>query len=351
MNNQLTVSLQQAAQLIANCPENRFLLEGEPGIGKSSIIKVLEEMTGYKGYYVDCANLDLGDVTCPMPVKETKTLEYFVNGNFGLQDGKPVIIMLDEFTKASDPVKNTLHPLLEVRNPRLGNMPLPAGSIVFLTGNGSSVGVGDSLKAHTKMRLTVIKVRKPSADEWLPWASLNNISPVIMAWINRNAHALASYMDNDQAGNPYIFQPNLIQDGVVSPRTLEYASNLVKRKEYYDEVALHVSLSGTIGEAASTSLASYIRHNDRLPSWRSIIEHPTTTPVPEEQGALAVLVYGALERVDRETISAWMVYLERLETEWQFIFNIALARNPQKQSVGFTCRKFAEWCSRNSDLL
>jgi MoxR-like ATPase len=148
MNELITVTLKQAAQLMANCPENRFFLKGEPGIGKSSVIEMLEEITGYQGCYIDCANLELGDAACPMPNKETKTLEYYINSRFGIQDGKPVIIMLDEFTKASDPVKNTLHPMLEIRNPRLGNLPIPKGSIVFMTGNHDSDGVGDSLKAH-----------------------------------------------------------------------------------------------------------------------------------------------------------------------------------------------------------
>ena len=40
-NIRTTVTLKQAADLILACPGNRFLLQGEPGIGKSSIIKLI----------------------------------------------------------------------------------------------------------------------------------------------------------------------------------------------------------------------------------------------------------------------------------------------------------------------
>jgi len=82
--------------------------------------------------------------------RDQQVTEYSPNAILQLQTGKPVVIMLDEFTKAPQPVQNMLHPLLEARNPRLGNIPLPQGSIVFLTGNMASDGVGDNIKAHTR---------------------------------------------------------------------------------------------------------------------------------------------------------------------------------------------------------
>jgi hypothetical protein len=172
-----------------------------------------------------------------------------------------------------------------------------------------------------------------------------------MAWVDRNAFALASYLDGDQQSNQYIYQPHMIQDGVVTPRTLELASNLVNRRDYYDSEALHAALCGTIGASAATSIASFIRHQDALPSWTTIIENPSTARVPEEQGALAVLVYGALERIARDNVTAWMTYMDRIDLEWQFVFNSSLARTPRKQAIGFTCQKFTQWCALNADLI
>lgn len=251
VTNRITVTLNQAADLILACPNNRFMLQGEPGIGKSSIIKIIQEKTGYAACYIDVPNMDLGDIAMPIIDHETKTTKYYPNARFQFHLGKPVIAMLDEFSKGADPVKNMLHPVLEVVNPRLGDVPVPPGSIIFMTGNLSSDGVGDGLKAHTKMRITVVEISKPTAKEWLVWAMENGISPVVMAWVDRNPHALASYRDGDQQGNQYIFMPNTVQGAVVTPRTLELASNIIKMRSSFDHAALQAALTGTVGAPAA----------------------------------------------------------------------------------------------------
>jgi hypothetical protein len=351
VTNRITVTLNQAADLILACPNNRFMLQGEPGIGKSSIIKALQEKTGYAACYIDVPNMDLGDIAMPIIDHETKTTKYYPNARFQFHLGKPVIIMLDEFSKGADPVKNMLHPLLEVVNPRLGDVPVPPGSIIFMTGNLSSDGVGDGLKAHTKMRITVVETSKPTAKEWLVWAADNAISPVVMAWVDRNPHALASYRDGDQQGNQYIFMPNTVQGAVVTPRTLELASNIIKMRSSFDHAALHAALTGTVGAPAANSIAAFIAHQDSLPSWKDIIEQPHRTPLPVEQGALAVLVFGALERVERSSLPQFLDYISRAEEEWQTIFCLGLARSKTKQAMAFTCKAFSDWAVKNEDLL
>lgn len=351
VTNRITVTLNQAADLILACPNNRFMLQGEPGIGKSSIIKAIQEKTGYAACYIDVPNMDLGDIAMPVIDHETKTTKYYPNARFQFHLGKPVIVMQDEFSKGADPVKNMLHPLLEVVNPRLGDVPVPPGSIIFMTGNLSSDGVGDGLKAHTKMRITVVEISKPTAKEWLVWAADNGISPVVMAWVDRNPHALASYRDGDQQGNQYIFMPNTVQGAVVTPRTLELASNIIKMRSSFDHTALQAALTGTVGAPAANSIAAFIAHQDSLPSWKDIIEQPHRTPIPTEQGALAVLVFGAIERVERSSLPQFLDYISRAEEEWQTIFCLGLARSKTKQAMAFTCKAFSDWAIKNEDLL
>ena len=119
------VTLKQAGNLIKTNPETRFLLRGEPGIGKSSLLKDIAEGLGYEYAYIDVPNMDLGDIAMPVIDHETKTTRYYPNARFKVHEGKPVVIMLDEFTKGADPVKNMLHPMLEKANPRLGDLSLP----------------------------------------------------------------------------------------------------------------------------------------------------------------------------------------------------------------------------------
>ena len=347
------INLDEAANLIAAIPDNIFLLEGEPGIGKSSIMKALKAKLGdgYAYAYFDCAQKDLGDIAMPSPTRELRVTEYFPNAALQLQSGKPVVIMLDEFAKAPPPVQNMLHPLLEEHNRRLGDVALTEGSIVFLTSNLSTDGVGDVIKGHTLNRVSRVKVAKPDSEQWLGWAVNNDIDPVVMAWVKQFPQALSSYTESGQHENPYIYNPKAMQKSYVSPRSLSRASNIVRKRDHISSNALTAALTGTIGEAAAREMQAFIAYLDQLPTWESITTSPKTAALPSSAGACAVLVFGAIAKVTRDTMTPIMAYLERFEPEWQATFAINIAKNPSKQSIAFSSPAFAKWLEQNEDLL
>jgi len=361
LEDRVTLTLNDTAPLMAANPNNKFYLGGEPGVGKTSIAAELSRITGYPYTIIDVPNMGISDAAMPIPDMESKTLKYYPNGKFGMHEGMPRIICLDEYTKGSDEGKNTLHPLLEVKDPRLGDLPLPKGSIVFMTGNLESDGVGDSLKAHSKMRITMIEISKPTDDEWLLWAAANDIEPIVMAWVSRNPDALASYRDKGQHNNPYIFNPSVTGQGsVVTPRTLELASNLVKTRHLYSSRALRAALTGTIGKAATNSLLHFIEHHESMTPWSEIMANPKSARMPPNAGACAVLSFSAGEYIKtKEDLDAFMIYLARKDAgydtdEFQVIFGVSLAGQSStdaKRRLAFTSRAFAEWADRNQDLL
>lgn len=347
----LTVNHDQAAALILANPDVRYMLQGEPGVGKSMIAKAIARSTGYPLAMIDVPNLDLGDVAMPVIDHESRTTKYYPNSRFQLQDGKPVVVCLDEFSKGADPVKNMLHPMLEVFDPRLGDVRIPEGSIIFMTGNLDTDGVGDSLKAHTKQRIVRLNLAKPNSDQWLVWAAENGIAPLVMAYVDRYPHCLASYLDGDQDGNELIFNPTKPQDGCLSPRVLEIISRIVKQRDLFDAPSLHAAIAGIGGRSAAEQLNAFIRHQDSLPPFNDIERNPTTTRIPEDPGALAVLTFGLLERVTAENLGAILTYLRRADEEWQCIFCINLARHKTKSKIAFTNRAFTDWARDNEDLL
>jgi AAA domain (dynein-related subfamily) len=346
-----SITLKQAAQLIKSNPTSRFFLRGEPGIGKSSILETIADSLGYGYAYIDVPNMDLGDIAMPVIDHDTKTTRYYPNARFGVHEGKPMVIMLDEFSKGADPVKNMLHPMLEKANPRLGDIPLAENTIVFLTGNLSTDGVGDSIKAHSLNRLIPVTISKPTSDEWIEWGMNHDIAPEVLAWVNRFPHALASYTDAGQGDNPYIFNPKRPQNAFVSPRSLATASNIVKTRKQNDADSVIAALSGAIGEAAARDMQAYIEFSDQLPSWEETIKYPKKTKVPTSPGACAIVVFGAIARIDKESIEPFMQYLANFDPEWQAVFAIQLAKTPTKQSIAFGAKAFADWVAKNQDLL
>jgi len=347
-----TVSLKQAAQLIMSNPKVRFLVRGEPGIGKSTMLSIIHSMLAatHNKAYMDVPNMDLGDIAMPVIDHEAKVTRYYPNARFRLHEGKPVVVMLDEFTKGAEPIKNMLHPLLEITNPRLGDVSIDEDSIVFLTGNLLTDGVGDNMKAHTRNRIVEIVVRKPDSDEWLEWALNNDQDASVMAWVRQFPQALSSYTDGDN-DNPYIYNPRKQQTAYVSPRSLAIASNIVSQRDKNDTDSTIAALKGAIGEAAARDMEAFIAYQDQLPSWDSIITSPTTATVPTSAGACAVLVFGAITKVDRQSMTPFMKYMGRFDSEWQAAFAINIAKNPSKRSVAFSCAAFADWVQQNEDLL
>lgn len=347
-----TVTLAQAAQLIMSNPKVRFLVRGEPGIGKSTMLSMIAKLKAatHNAAYMDVPNMDLGDIAMPVTDHENRVTRYYPNARFRLHEGKPVIVMLDEFTKGAEPIKNMLHPLLEVTNPRLGDISIDEESIIFMTGNLLTDGVGDNMKAHTRNRIVEIVVRKPNSEEWLEWGVNNDIDPSVLAWVRQFPHALASYTDGDN-DNPYIYNPRKQQAAYVSPRSLAIASNIVKQRALNGSDPTIAALKGAIGEAAARDMEAFIAYQDQLPSWDSIIANPDNATVPTSAGASAVLVFGAIAKIDRQSMTPFMKYLERFEPEWQAAFAINVAKNPTKQQIAFSCAAFAQWVEKNEDLI
>jgi hypothetical protein len=259
---------------------------------------------------------------------------------------EPQIIMIDEWTKTDDYVRNTLHPLLHER--RLGTFELHPNTIVFTTGNMDGDGVGDYAKAHTRNRQTWLTYMKPSASEWLVWAGNAGVASEIMAWVKEYPHCMASYMDGGQKENPYIFNPtDASQTAFVSPRSLFKASHWVTVRDRMTENSLIATLDCTIGIAASRDLQAYISLADQLPTSESIEKSPDTAPVPSSPAAQCILAFKAVSVCTRETFATWLRYIKRMPKETQAVFVNTILENRVKKDWVLVHPAFVTWAREN----
>jgi hypothetical protein len=345
----ITTTLAGAAALIKATPKVRYMIRSEPGVGKTSILYELIRATGMNGTRVDCANLDIGDTGMPIIDHETMTTRYYPNEVFMLHMRKPVIVCLDEYTKGSEPVRNMLHPMLECNDPRFANLAIADGSLIFLTGNLVTDGVGDELGAHTLQRIVEIIIEKPGAEAWLKWAA-NIIHPLVRAWVDQYPYCLDSYTTGHI--NEFNFDPSKPQQNVVSGRTLEILSRIMySRKEINHEGAFYAAVCGAVGNPAGESFLAYVKHQDELPPFQSIVADPYNAKLPTSMGAIAVLVYGMADKITVDTCDAVLQYASRLESEWQVLLNINISKNPAAWNIASHNRTFNEWLAANQDLL
>lgn len=344
---QQMISLNQAENLIATVGKDVTVhLRGQPGIGKSSILQTLaKRFPDHLPVYIDCADLDLGDLAMPAMNHNDKTTSFYPNERFNLHHGKPVLIMLDEITKASEPVKNMLLPVMLER--RLGSVKFHPDSIVYSTGNLTTDGVGDTMKAHAKNRLTSVTVRNPNDDEWVAWGMDNGIAPEVLAWVKQFPHCLAMYNDESQKENMYMYNPRKQQDSFVSPRSLAKASVIVKNRHVLGEDATLVALMGTIGESAARDMSAYFSLADGLPSRESVYKEPEKALVPNDPSAKVILVMRELMSLKAEHMDAWMRYLQRLPMETQALFAVNIMASERK-SIAATNKSFVTWAVDNN---
>jgi hypothetical protein len=348
-----TVSLQDFAKAIGIVGKDVTVIgQGEPGIGKSSMLKVLaQQYPDYEIAYIDCTLLDLGDFALPYTemAGDLKVTKFAPNARFKMHTGKPVIVMLDEIGKAMKAVKNVLLTLMLEQ--RIGDQYLPKGSIVFGTTNLLSDGVGDMLEAHARNRVCMTTVRKPDADEWIDWAITNEVAPEVIAWVKQFPHALASYTDASQKDNPYIFNPTRAGMGaVVTPRSLEKASHIAKQRAELGDALTISMLTGTIGESASRDMQAFFTVVDKLPTWDAIMASPSTTKMPTDTVAKCILVFSAITRVEKDSLPKWMTYLQRMDMEWQALFATSVMKSQAKQAFCVMNKEFKDWALKNQWL-
>ena len=353
-------TLKEAEDLVVNCGEaTTFHLMGEPGVGKTSMFKNIVKRTGFKGIYIDAPNIELGELGVPIPNHETKTTRMYPNEQWGFHLDEPLVIFIDEFTKAHQAVKNMLHPMLNDPRQIMG-IPLHDKTVVITAGNYSGDGVGDVMMSHSRNRISVLNVKKPHAgfnadgsiddDSWGAWALGNDVEPTILAWVKENPHVLASYLDPSQSGNEFIFNPKKAQQSFVSPRSLVRASNILKHRDQVTENAMICALEGTIGAPAARALMSYVAVADSLPTWESIVKDPKGAVVPTSPAALCLLAFSAVQRIDRDTISKFFEYLQRTPKELQSVFCLTGMKNEDKKRLFLTSQSFVDWMRTNQYL-
>lgn len=362
MNNML--SFTQVLNLIAAVGDKRtVIVEGENGIGKTALFHALKKHPKFADHIavdpVDCTQLSDGSVWMPDLDRENGISRELPNERFGVSktnqlgvnDAKPIMVFLDEIAKAPQFIKNVLAPIIYER--RVGNYHMPEGSVVFCATNLAVEGLGDSIQAHLRNRLVFVKMRKPTASEWVNWAIDRSVNASVIAFVNNYPQVMDSFIDYDKGGkfegkdmakdNGYIFNPRSMALAYATPRSLVAASDILDAGDgVLDDETLEAALVGTIGATTAEALSSFVRFGRDICSLERVIKDPATAPLSDNPTAQLVQVFQFVSRVDkREDAEKIVEYVWRMKAEMQSIFCNTVAQS-QRVAVYVTLANFGK---------
>jgi len=350
-NNSVTIA--EAARMVsAYGAEQTIILQGETGIGKSTVLKLLEQEHGdkYDYIYADCPVMDVSDVGMRIPDHGTKKLEYYLSSLFKMDSPKPKMIMLDEFMKCPKMLQVIWTRLMLEHT--IGDISLTDGSIVFATSNNTVDGLGDTMLAHAGNRVMIVQVRKSNHAEFLTLAAEHNISPITRAWVAMNPRCMASYLDGGQDDNPYIFNPKSKQLSFVTPRSLFKVDPVIKKRDAMGASLTQAAIAGTIGAAAAQSLAAFISLANELISIKEVIADPDGVLVPEKPAVLFMMMFNAVDTIKtQDDLSQVMKFVSRIKSaEIQALFFTMAVQNKNTTRLAKNNQQLMVWAKDNYEL-
>ncbi len=358
MANQNMLSHKQVVALIKAVGDTRtILIEGEAGSGKTAIAHEFKNDKHFENHVIvepiDCTQLSDGSVWMPDIDREEGVSRELPNERFGVHKENqrgvmgsvPVVVCLDEIAKARQFIKDVLAPIVYER--RIGQYHMPVGSVVFGCTNLSAEGLGDSMQGHLRNRLVIVKMRKPTKDEWVrDFAIPKKLSPELIAAVEMFPQVFDSFMDYQPGGkyegkplakhNAWIANPNdASQEQVVTPRSLHAASDIItlaKKAGDVDDDTLQVALGGTLGYGFAAEMTSFIRFGRDIPSFERVVADPAKTPLASSPVAKIVQIFQFITQTNTyEQAEAVTEYTQRMPGEMQSLFINSIANS---QAIG-----------------
>ena len=233
------------------------------------------------------------------------------------------MLNLDELPSAVPMVQVALYQLLLER--KCGEYSLPEGASLIACGNRQTDrGVVHRMPTPLSNRLVHLEIRV-DVDDWLKWGAANGIAPEVLFFIQYEPDLL------------HQFDPQSKEHAFPTPRSWEFASNIVKRRNGLDAEVERSLFRGTVGEAAAVEFTAFLKVWRELPHPKAILNDPENADIPENASALMALCGALYKMASDVNFDAIVTYATRLRREvGESLVGSCVRREPDLQrSPGF----------------
>ncbi|MVU77037.1 AAA domain-containing protein [Nocardia sp. ET3-3] len=239
----VTVTPDQLPELLLHVAVVRpVFLWGAPGIGKSSLVRAFADALG-----LECVTL-LGTQLAPEDLIGVPQIvdnrSRFAPPEMIARE-QPYCLFLDELNAAPAEVQKSFYSLILDR--RVGNYELPAGSVVIGAGNRATDNALARPMASALVNRMVHVHLRADVDDWLKWASSNDIHPRVIEYIMQRPDHLWS-------------QPPKTEQPFSTPRGWHMLSDaLHSYGEDLDDTVLWVLASGILTTAHASGFRAFLK--------------------------------------------------------------------------------------------
>lgn len=244
--------------LLAATPASQnIMLTGKHGIGKSQILEKFFTSRSERVVILFLGQMsDPGDLIGLPRLDETTGKTLFMPPYWFPTDNKPVVLFLDELNRARPEVLQTIMDL--TLNRTLAGRKLPEGSRVISAVNDGEEYQLTDLDPALVSRFNIYEF-KPTAQEWLLWASRAGLDSRVIDFISENPEMLdgAAFTREDQG-----------LEKSPDRRGWERVSKVLQTNEV--SPLLKTIIAGIVGMPAATKFFATINQK-RLPSAKEIL--------------------------------------------------------------------------------
>lgn len=336
----LEVSAKQATEMLETFLQAKLvpLIKGSPGIGKSAIVHSIAEKYDLQLIDIRLSQCDPTDLSGFPTLVDGKKADYLPMAHFPIE-GDPLpegkngwLIFLDELTSALPAIQAASYKLILDR--MVGTHKLHKNVAIVAAGNlETDNAIVQTMSTALLSRMVHMQL-KVSMDDWLEWASKNNID-----------HRITDFI-KFKPSNLYTFNPDT-ENTYACPRTWEFANRLMTSKNTDSPNFIYL-LAGTVSEGVAREFISFIKCYKKIPTVQQILSDPERTKVPEEASLLYALTGSISNHMKEENIGTLIKYIYRIPPEFQVVcMKDAVRRYPNLLNH----KEVDNWLTKQSGLL
>ena len=309
-------------------------LWGSPGIGKSDVVRQVAEELGFKLIDVRVILLDPVDLRGLPTIDPDKYVTKWCPPVF-LPKGKgKYLLFLDELNAAPPAMQAACYQLVLDR--KIGEYTLPKNCVIVAAGNRETDrAVTSRMPSPLANRFGLHINFEVNVDDWIEWALGKDIISEIIAFIRFRPNLLNA------------FDPQRNDKAFPTPRSWEFASDLMKAFNSEGSSIEHEMLSGVVGEGAATEFMGFLKVFRSIPDPDMILMYPKKAEVPTDPAVLYAVCGVLVKKADPKTIKNIVTYANRLPDEFSVFLMLDCIR---KDETLTETRGFIEWASVHASV-